>query len=204
MSTTKDTLRRYLQSGRETLVWKLDGLGEYDIRRPLVPTGTNLLGLIKHLAGVEYGYFGITFDRPFDDELPWLDADAEPNADMWARAEESRTTIVDLYRRAWVHADATIAEFDLDSAGLVPWWPDGRSEVTLHQILIHVIAETHRHAGHADIVREMIDGAVGLRYDVSNLPDAGPGWWADYRQRVEDAALRGAADLPGSPSSEDS
>ena len=100
MLTIKSTLHRYLQSGRDALVWKLEGIGEYDIRRPLVPTGTNLLGLIKHLAGVEYGYFGITFDRPFDNELPSLDADAEPNAVMSATADESRTAIVDLYRRA--------------------------------------------------------------------------------------------------------
>ena len=194
MSKTKNTLQRYLQSGRDALVWKLDGLGEYDIRRPLVPTGTNLLGLVKHLAGVEYGYFGLTFDRPFDDELPWLGEDAQANADMWARAEESRSDIVDLYRRAWVHADTTIAELDLDSVGRVPWWPEDRSEVTLHQVLIHVIAETHRHAGHADIVRELIDGAVGLRQDVSNLPDAAPEWWDEYRNQVEDAALRASKD----------
>ena len=194
MSTTKNTLQRYLQSGREALVWKLDGLGEYDIRRPLVATGTNLLGLIKHLVSVEYGYFGLTFDRPFEDELPWLGEDAEPNADMWATAEESRSDIVELYRRAWVHADATIAELDLDAVGRVPWWPNGRSEVTLHQILIHVIAETHRHAGHADIVRELVDGAVGLRQDGSNLPNAGPEWWDEYRQRVEGAALRASAE----------
>ena len=204
MSKTKNTLQRYLQSGRDALVWKLDGLGEYDIRRPLVPTGTNLLGLVKHLAGVEYGYFGLTFGRPFDDELPWLGEDAQANADMWARAEESRSDIVDLYRRAWAHADTTIAELALDSVGRVPWWPEDRSEVTLHQVLIHVIAETHRHAGHADIVRELIDGAVGLRQDVSNLPDAGPEWWDEYLHRVEDAALRAASELPGSPSSEDS
>ena len=194
MSKTKNTLQRYLQSGRDALVWKLDGLGEYDIRRPLVPTGTNLLGLVKHLAGVEYGYFGLTFGRPFDDELSWLGEDAQANADMWARAEESRSDIVDLYRRAWVHADTTIAELDLDSVGRVPWWPEDRSEVTLHQVLIHVIAETHRHAGHADIVRELIDGAVGLRQDVSNLPDAAPEWWDEYRNQVEDAALRASKD----------
>lgn len=190
MSTTKNTLQQYLQSGRDALVWKLDGLGEYDIRRPLVPTGTNLLGLIKHLAGVEYGYFGLTFDRPFDEELPWLGDGAGANADMWARAEESRSDIVDLYRRAWVHSDSTIVDLDLDAVGRVPWWPDARSEVTLHQILVHVIAETHRHAGHADIVRELIDGAVGLRHDISNLPDAGPEWWSEYRQQVEGAAQR--------------
>ena len=193
MSRNKTHLKRYLQSGRDALVWKLDGLSEYDIRRPLVPTGTNLLGLIKHLACVEYGYFGDTFDRPYDDALPWWDDDAEPNADMWATPDESRADIVDLYRRAWVHADATIDALDLDAVGNVPWWKSDRREVSLHQILIHVIAETHRHAGHADIVRELIDGAVGLRQGVSNLPDADPEWWDQYRQRLEDAARRADA-----------
>ena len=185
-------------------MWKLDGLGEYDIRRPLVPTGTNLLGLIKHLAGVEYGYFGITFDRPFDEELPWLDADAEPNADMWARAEESRSDIVDLYRRAWVHADTTIAELDLDSVGRVPWWPDDRSEVTLHQILIHVIAETHRHAGHADIVRELIDGAVGLRKTGLEPARCGTRVVGRVSPPGRGRGAAGRVPTPGSPSSGDS
>lgn len=198
MASTKDVLLRYLQSGRDTIVWKLEGLGEYDARRPLVPTGTNLLGIIKHLAGVEYGYFGPTFDRPFDEEMPWLGADTEANADMWATPDESRADIVGLYRRAWAHTDATIAELALDATGRVPWWPSDRSEVTLHQILIHVIAETHRHGGHADIVRELIDGSVGLRDDVSNLPDAGPEWWDEYRQKVEGAAQRASAEQPGS------
>ena len=89
-------------------MWKLDGLTEYDIRRPMVPTGTNLLGLVKHVASVELGYFGDCFGRPYDEPLPWLEDDAEPNADMWATADESREQIVGLYRRAWAHADATI------------------------------------------------------------------------------------------------
>ncbi len=193
VSAIKAHLQRYLQSGRDAVVWKLDGLGEYDIRRPLVPTGTNLLGLIKHLASVEFGYFGTTFDRPFDESLPWWDDDAEPNADMWATPDESRSDIVDLYRRAWAHSDATIDALDLDAVGSVPWWHADRRQVTLHQILIHVIAETHRHAGHADIVRELIDGAVGLRPGVSNLPDEDPEWWDQYRQRLEDAARRAEA-----------
>ena len=100
--------RGYLQAGREALLWKLDGLSEYDIRRPMVPTGTNLLGLIKHVASVELGYFGDTFGRPSGERLPWLEDDAEPNADMWATAEESREQITGLYRRAWAHSDATI------------------------------------------------------------------------------------------------
>jgi hypothetical protein len=188
MSGEKAHLQRYLQTGRDALVWKLDGLDEYDIRRPLVPTGTNLLGLIKHLATVEFGYFGDTFDRPHDEAFPWWSEDAEPNADMWATPDESRADIVGLYHRAWTHTDATVEALDLDTVGHVAWWPAGRSEVTLHQILIHVIAETHRHAGHADIVRELIDGAAGLRPEVSNLPDVEPEWWAAYRDRLEDAA----------------
>ena len=66
------------------MLWKLDGLSEYDIRRPLTPTGTNLLGLVKHLASVELGYFGEVFGRPSDIPLPWFEENAEPNADLWA------------------------------------------------------------------------------------------------------------------------
>src|SRR4051794_18051647 len=78
----KTHLRRYLGTAREALLWKLNGLSEYDIRRPLTPTGTNLLGLVKHSAGVEGGYFGDVFGRPYDEPLPWMAEDAEPNADM--------------------------------------------------------------------------------------------------------------------------
>src|SRR4051794_9173531 len=98
-SQPKSDLHRYLQVAREALLWKLHGLSEYDIRRPLTPTGTNLLGLIKHVASVELGYFGDTFGRPFNERLSWREDDAEPNADMWATAEESREEIVGLYRR---------------------------------------------------------------------------------------------------------
>jgi hypothetical protein len=184
----KAVLHRYLQRGREDVLWKLDGLSEYDIRRPLVPTGTNLLGLVKHLAGVELGYFGEVFGRPSGESLPWLDDGAEPNADMWATADQSREEIVGLYRRAWAHSDATIAALALDATGHVPWWPEDRRDPTLHTILVHVIAETHRHAGHADIVRELIDGAAGLRADNDNLPPADQQWWEGYRARLERAA----------------
>jgi uncharacterized damage-inducible protein DinB len=184
----KSDLRRYLQVARDALVWKLDGLSEYDIRRPLVPTGTNLLGLVKHVASVEAGYLGDVFGRPFPEPLPWLGADAEPNADMWATADESPHEILDLYRRVWAHSDATIDALELDAEGAVPWWPADRNPVRLHMILVHMIAETNRHAGHADLVRELIDGASGLRSDNSNLPDADAQWWRDYRQRLEDVA----------------
>ncbi|RSM43278.1 hypothetical protein DMB66_53620 [Actinoplanes sp. ATCC 53533] len=81
-SDPKADHRRYLQIARDALLWKLEGLSEYDARRPLVPTGTNLLGLVKHVAGVEAGYFGETFGRPFGEPMPWLDEGAEPNADI--------------------------------------------------------------------------------------------------------------------------
>src|SRR3954451_7079903 len=126
-SDPKADLHRYLQIARDALLWKLDGLSDYDVRRPMVPTGTNLLGLVKHVASVELGYFGETFGRPFDEPLPWLDDDAEPNADMWATADQ-------------------------------------------HRILTHIIAETNRHAGHADIVRELIDGMAGFRPHSDNMP----------------------------------
>ena len=113
-------LRRYLQDARDAVLWKLDGLSEYDIRRPLTPTGTNLLGLVKHLASVEIGYFGETFGRPCAEKLPWDESD--PKSDMWATRRIARY-IVGLYRRAWAHSDATIDALPLDAIGHVPWWP---------------------------------------------------------------------------------
>lgn len=184
----KADLQRYLSSGRQALLWKLDGLSEYDMRRPMTPTGTNLLGLVKHLATVELEYFGAVFDRPTAEPLPWLAEDAEPNADMWATAEQSRHDIVGLYHRAWAHADATIEALPLGATGCVPWWGEGRREVTLHRILVHVIAETHRHAGHADILRELLDGTAGLRPGTVNMPPVPAEWWGQYRQRLEQAA----------------
>jgi uncharacterized damage-inducible protein DinB len=181
----KDDLTRYLQQGREALIWKLDGLSEYDVRRPMVRTGTNLLGLVKHMASVEAGYFGDTFGRPYPEVLPWHAEDAEPNADMWATADESRAYIVDLYRRIWVHADETIDSLELDSMGSVPWWPADRRDVTLHRVLAHVVVEMHRHAGHADIIRELLDGSVG-RYSTDPQHDRYD--WDAYRARLEQAA----------------
>ena len=190
-SDPKADLRRYLQEARDALLWKLDGLTEYDIRRPLVPTGTNLLGLVKHLALVEQGYFGDTFGSPSDDKIPWDETD--PNSDMFAAPEESRAFITGLYRRACAQSDATIDALPLDAVGHVPWWPADGNEVTLHHILIRLVAETNRHAGQADVVRELIDGTAGLSVEVSNLPSEDPAWWAAHRDRVERAAQQAAA-----------
>jgi hypothetical protein len=186
----KADLRRYLQEARDALLWKLDGLSEYDIRRPLVPTGTNLLGLVKHLTGVELGYLGATFGRPAPGEQPFDEAD--PNADMFARPDESAELITGRYRRAWAHADQTVSELPLDAVGRVPWWPAEAGEVTLHHLLVRVIADTDRHAGHADIIRELIDGSAGLATGNSSLPSEDRAWWESYRDRVERAAREAA------------
>ncbi|WP_214417245.1 DinB family protein [Sphaerisporangium fuscum] len=188
----KADLRRYLQEAREALVGKLDGLSEYDVRRPMTPTGTNLLGLVKHLAGVELLYLGFVFGRHYGEPVPWFRPDLgpnafEPNTDMWATAEESREYIVDTYRRSWKHADATIEALALDAIGHVPWFPEEYAQATLHTVLIHLIAETHRHAGQADIVRELIDGSVGGR-----VPQMDQAWWETYRDRLEHAARKAA------------
>ncbi|WP_432037465.1 DinB family protein [Streptomyces cucumeris] len=187
-SDPKAELLRYLRSAREALVWKLDGLSEYDVRRPLTPTGTHLPGLVEHAAGVEPACFGDTFARPYFTEEPppwWQTEDAEPNADMWATAEEPREQIVGLCHRAWEHSNRTIEALALDAAGQVPWWPWGRREVTLHHILVRVLSDTHRHAGHADIVRELIDGTVGMGKDNDGMPPGDQVWWASHRSRLE-------------------
>ncbi|MER7760353.1 DinB family protein [Streptomyces sp. NPDC097619] len=189
-------LLRYLREARAALVWKVEGLSEYDARRPLTPTGTNLLGLVKHAAGIEIGYLGEVFGRPFPEELPWLGVDAEPNADMWVRAEESREAVTGLYRRACAHADATLAELPPGTVGRVPWWPPERAALTLRHAAVRVIADTHRHAGQADVLRELIDGAVGLGPGNPALAPGDPAWWRAYRERVERAA-REAAARPG-------
>ncbi|MEU1893039.1 DinB family protein [Streptomyces pristinaespiralis] len=184
----KADLHFYLQSARDALLWKLEGLSAYEVRRPLTPTGTNLLGLVKHVAGVELGYLGDTFGRPSGEPLPWLEDGAEANADMWATADESREYIVELYHRAWAHADATIDALALETIGTVPWWPSSRNEVTLHHAVVRVIADTHRHAGHADILRELTDGAVGMNRNNDSMAPGDAAWWAKHRRRLERTA----------------
>ena len=165
----KSNLHGYLRDARETLVWKLDGLGEYDLRRPMTPTGTNLLGLIKHMCATS----ARCSREPGAPSLPWRSAGIEPNADFWATADKTRHNIVAICRQAWAFADATISDLSLDAVGHVPWWSD--SAVTLHHILVHVTADTQRHAGHADIVRELIDGSAGL-LEGNDTPRSSPEW----------------------------
>jgi hypothetical protein len=186
---TKGDLQEYLRGACETLVWKLDGLGEYDVRRPMTPTGTNLLGLVKHQATTHVSYFCKPFGRGHELSLPWMEREADPEASLWATPEESRDQILDLFWRTYEVADAAITELPLATLGSFPSWGLG-TKLTLQRVVVHVTAEAQRHAGHADIIRELIDdsagmlqGHPGLRSDVQT--ERGP-----YRDKVEAAAIR--------------
>jgi hypothetical protein len=180
----KDYLHHQLRVVRETLVWKLDGLCEYDIRRPLTATGTNLLGLVKHKAYSDARYFGDVFGRPFPGPVPrWNDAGAWEN-EHWVTEHETRADILDLYRSVGQHSDATIDALPVDAPGHVPWWP--RPDVTLFNIMIHILNETNRHAGHADILREQLDGRTGTRAEYEEPNDVAAR--ETYCRKVEQAA----------------
>jgi uncharacterized damage-inducible protein DinB len=150
----KESLKVSLDRHRDAVLWKLEGLGDDDLRRPMVPSGTSLLGLVKHLAAVEYGWFCDTFGRdteplPFDED--------DPDADLRVRPEETTGEVLAFYGRARAAADQAIAELDVEDTGTA-WFGEA---VTMRWALIHMIEETARHAGHVDILRELIDGMAG-------------------------------------------
>ena len=166
MSDLKEELQRKLQASRAVLLSKLEDLSEYDRRRPMTATGTSLLGLVKHLAGLEYGHLGESFGYPAPESLPWVeDGSIWQGADMWATPGESSEYITGLYRRACAHADGVIAALDLEAPGAVAHWPEGSRDTTLGVLLIRMVAETAQHAGHTDIIRELIDGKGGPDQD---------------------------------------
>lgn len=185
-SAAKANLHNYLKHEREAVLAKLDGLQEHDVRRPLTATGTNLLGLVKHLGTWEARYLGEVFGRPFPEPLSRWDVEEDRLADMWVRADESREDVVDRYRRVWAHSDATVDALDLGSTGRVEWWGD--AEVPLFNVLVHVLAETSRHAGHADILREGLDGAVGTDAEAMAADGHDAGFWARRNDEIEAAA----------------
>jgi hypothetical protein len=192
----KEYLHNDLREIREVMLWKLDGLSEYDIRRPLTSTGTNLLGLVKHLSIWQSRYFGEVFGRPFPEALPrWDDLEAR-GTDMWATEHETREEIIDRYRRMAAHADATITALAIDAPGHVPWWP--RPNVKLFNIMVHSLSETSRHAGHADILREQLDGLTGTEAKYANSQDDAAFWEARYA-KIEQAAAALLDQAPGQP-----
>ncbi|MFE9917018.1 DinB family protein [Micromonospora sp. NPDC005553] len=174
LSDGKAALHVYLRGTREDLIWKLDGLSEREVRLPRTATGNNLLGILKHCLNVEAGYFGPTFGREFptpDELVPMTAFDEDPQADWYAREDETKDGLIDLYRRVGAFADQTIDELPLDAPGQVPWWQPGAQDVTLQRIIIHVTCDLARHAGHADIIREQHDTTIGLRRDSTIIPD---------------------------------
>jgi len=178
-------LHRYLQQARDGLVSKLDDLDEFDIRRPMTPSGTNLLGLVKHLTGVELGYLVESAGRPTEIKLPWNeDGSVWESGDMWAKPDESREYLVDLYKSVWRQSDDSIEQLALDAPATVAWWPEERRETTFGHLLVRVVAETAQHAGHADIIRESIDGRGGRDHDDIGNAD----WWNTYVGQIQTAA----------------
>ncbi len=191
-TAVKDELHRALREARAHVLSRLDGLGEHELRRPMTATGTNLLGLVKHLIGSEYGYLGAAFGRPAPEPIPWVDdGSIWAGSDMWARPEERAEDIVAMYHRATDHADRTIAGLELDAVGAVAHWPVERRQTTLAVLLVRMLGETTHHAGHADIVRELIDGRGG-----ADQTDIDPATWHEFVEQV-----RASADAfpPGGP-----
>ncbi|MFT3889559.1 MAG: DinB family protein [Arachnia sp.] len=171
----KEALVRYLASARNALLSKVEGLSERDARLPRTATGTNLAGLVKHCAMIEHGYLVECLGQPSPLTLPKIDFDADPNADLYLAADESVASAVAHYRAVAEVVEATVARLPLDAPGTVPWWGD-RGATTLAVLLPHVLAEVARHAGHADVVREAIDGVAGLRTQGDNLWAPDDGW----------------------------
>jgi uncharacterized damage-inducible protein DinB len=150
----KESLKVALDRHRDAILWKLEGVGDQDLRRPLVPSGTSLLGLVKHLAAVEYGWFCDTFGRPTE-PLPFDDDD--PDADLRIAPEETPADVLAFYDRARATADRATDAIALEETGMA-WFGE---PVTMRWVLIHMVEETARHAGHVDILRELIDGMTG-------------------------------------------
>ncbi|GAB3158226.1 DinB family protein [Myceligenerans halotolerans] len=188
----KRILKKYLRSAREALVWKVEDLSEREARWPRVPSGNNLAGLVKHLANVEAGYLGDVVGRPWPtpEELVPEDAiEADPQADFYLTTDETLAGTIDLYRRVWTFTEQNIDDLPLDTPGIVPWWPDN-TDTTLFRLIVHTLEDLSRHAGHADILREQHDGAVGLRQGNTNMPDWEQDGPAAYVEKLKEIANR--------------
>ncbi|MGN6301610.1 MAG: DinB family protein [Angustibacter sp.] len=204
MSTNQKAIwQRYYKERRDALIAKVEDLSEYEARMPRTPTGTSLIGIIKHVLNVEAVYLGATFGRPFPhaEELVAESAyEVDPQADWYATAEETTAGIIDLYRRVIAHCEQTVDLLDLDTVGHVRHWGD--REVSLHWILVHNFNDLAQHNGQADILREQVDGSVGWRSPGDNVPDRYD--WPAYvakltglAERFQDQPANVSADPPG-------
>jgi hypothetical protein len=157
------TLLGSLERQRATLAWKCGGLDATGLRATLAPSSITLGGLLKHLALVEADYFsGRLLGAPGP---PWntVDWDADPDWDWHSAAEDSPEQLFALWQDAVARSRSLVAEAladgGLDQLARVTW-PDGRAP-SLRRILIDLIEEYARHVGHADLLRESVDGLVG-------------------------------------------
>ncbi len=187
-NSTAARLREYLNDARQAVIFKSEQLSEELARQPMTPTGTHILGVVHHLAITEYGYFGLCLNRqvdaPYVQQLLEID---DPQADFIPPADFSVAQVLDLYRSAISFAEAGFDDRDLSSPAEVPWWVKHR-HTTLEHLLVHMIAETSRHAGHLDIVRELLDGKVGLRPEALNLPEYTTDQWEEQQSLLQQTA----------------
>ena len=149
----RELLAAFLDYQRATLLRKIDGLGDADLRRQVLPSTLTLLGMVKHLAYVEQSWFGIRFAG---EDLPVPYTKADPDADFRIEPGETTTDIVALYKREVARSRAILSASSLDDLAKAEGF-----RPSLRWIALHMIAETARHNGHADLIREAIDGATG-------------------------------------------
>lgn len=184
MDHSKELLLEYLSDARQAVIYKAQGLSDRLARKPLTATGTHILGVVHHLAITEYGYFAQCLGRSVEDPYIQNLLDAEdPQADFLPPAHLSAGEIIGLYQDSVLFSDAGIKPLPLDAPVEVPWW-SRRRHTTLEQLMVHMIAETSRHAGHLDIVREQLDGFTGLRPEAPNLPDYSAAQWAEQFESI--------------------
>lgn len=152
--TEREILRAILDRNRYVMLWKLDGLTLEQATKPMTDSTTNLFGLVKHLAWVERWWF-CDFIGKQEFDYPWSDDD--PDADFRAAEGETVEDVRNLYVEAVGQANAVVdAAESLDVTGA-----SGGQKRSLRWVLVHMIEETARHAGHADILREQLDGTTG-------------------------------------------
>jgi uncharacterized damage-inducible protein DinB len=150
----KTTLSAFLDWYRDALLRKIEGLNQEAATRRLVPSATTLLGMVKHLAYVERGWFQGTF---LGEPIERLRTADDPDAEFRIELGESIDRIVGLYRREVERSREIVRAASLDDHALRA----DRRNYSLRWILVHMIEETARHVGHADILREQLDGATG-------------------------------------------
>ncbi|TLK54308.1 DinB family protein [Glutamicibacter sp. V16R2B1] len=188
VTARKQRLRRYLDHARQAALWKAENLDEAQLRRPMVPSGTNVLGVINHLAVMEFGYFSYCLKRPVDSPRAVQAFTSEdPMADFVVEADTGAADVLQFYRQAIDAASTAFEELELDAPASVPWWGED-SETTLEHLMLHMVEETSRHAGHLDLVRELIDGQTGLSAQNGNLPEFSDEQWKEHYARLKKIA----------------